>query len=480
MTLTFIGVLLLLIGLPVALFGRVEALLALLIGCTILGGASAINLPALGGSSIPPIQFALLLAGIRIFPAGSGQVRRVRHAVEANWALILYTLFGLTMAIAGPRLFRGEIAVPLLRSRLTAYLYAVDPLVPTPQNLTTAIYLIGTAMCAIVAYVACGGRRGPATLVRTGVAVAWINVVLGVLVAASRETPLGDVFALFRNGSYAMLDQQYGGFVRLSGLFPEASNYATYSFGWFVFMLECWMRDVMPRRTGTLALALLGILVASTSSSAYVGLAAHGAVIAARLLLPGALRSDKLVAMLVALVVAGIAACLMIVALPAATAAFADMLQYMTVAKGQSASGLQRAFWARKGLEAFSVSHGLGIGPGSFRSSSLVTAILGSVGVIGMALAAIHVARVLKPLRASTYLPVADGRIAVGAAAGWAALMLLVPYSVVLPSCDLGTDFAIFAGAALALRASARRSAGVALREATPIVRGMDGMEIAR
>lgn len=460
MSLTFIGVLLLLIGLPIVFYGGVGAVLALLIACSILGGASTINLTSLGGSSIPPIQFALLLAALRIFLPGSGEAVNVKAAIEANWALALYSVYGVTMALLGPRLFRGELSVPLLRTIPSYYIYAAQPLAPTVQNITTSVYLLGTLFCAIVVHVACNRRGGALALVRTGVVVATINIVLGILVAVTRDTAVGEVFALFRNGNYAQLDQNYRSFIRLSGLFPEPSSYATYSFGWFCFMFECWYRDVLPRRTGPVAFALFALLLASTSSSAYVGLAGFAALFALRMVLPGAIRTDKLTIMFLALLAGAMVAAMMVFIVPAAGAAFVDMVQYMTVAKGQTYSGLQRAFWARKGLEAFVASHGFGIGAGSFRSSSVATAIIGSTGVIGVAAVVIHLFRVIKPLHASTYEPVVDERTAIGAAAGWAAMLLLVPYSLILASCDLGTDFAIFAGAALALRAApARRGA---------------------
>ena len=458
MTLTFIGVLLLLIGLPIMLYGRIEAVIGLLIACGLLSGSAALALPALGGSTIPPVHFALLFGAGRIFLPGSGQAPRVRAAIEANWPLLVFTIVGVALAVIGPRLFRGALDVAPLRPLPSAYIYAAEPLRPTPQNLTTAIYLIGTAIVAIVVHVACGGRRGARVLVNAGVVAAWTGIALAVLIAIGHGTALDEVVALVRNGAYAQLDQQYRSFIRLSGLFPEPSSYATYAFGWFCFMVECWIRDVQPRRAGPTALALLATLLASTSSSAYVSLAAYSLFLGMRLLLPGAVRSDKLVAILLTALAGGMMAAIVFFMLPAAGGAFIDMVHYMTVGKSQSYSALQRAFWARKGLEAFTVSHGIGTGPGSFRSSSLATAILGSTGLIGALLVLIHLARVVQPLRRSSYDPVIDEPGGVGVAAGWAALMLLVPYSVNAPSCDLGSDFAIFGAAALALRAASLRA----------------------
>ena len=463
---TFLGIALLLIGLPLVLLGRIEALIPLLLGCTIFGGGSAVDLPALGGSSIPPIQLAIALGTARIMLPGSVPQRHAALAVESNWALLLYTITAVALAVIGPRLFQNQIAIPPLKPLTSQYLYAVERLRPTTQNLTTSIYMIGTLLCAITAYVACSGRHGAAVLVKTAVIVAWINIALGVTVALVRDTPLEGFFALFRNGNYAQLDQQLGGFVRLNALFPEPSVYATYCFGWFCFMAECWYRDVMPRRTGATALGLLAILLASTSSSAYISLAVYTLVLAVRMLLPGAARSGKLTIMMLVALAAAMAGAILFFTVPAAGGAFVDMVRSMTVGKTGSLSALQRGFWARKGLEAFTTSRGMGIGAGSFRSSSLLTAVPGSAGILGSLFALVYLARVVKPLRETTYRSAVDERTGTGAAAGWAAAMLLVPYSLTLPSCDLGTDFAIYGGAALALRASgAGRRRDMAERE---------------
>ena len=60
---------------------------------------------------------------------------------------------------------------------------------------------------------------------------------------------------------------------------------------------------------------------------------------------------------------------------------------------------------------------GLGIGPGSFRSSSLLAAILGSMGLIGLVCFAVHLWRVLQPGRLSTWGEDADVGLSLGGAA---------------------------------------------------------------
>jgi hypothetical protein len=129
---------------------------------------------------------------------------------------------------------------------------------------------------------------------------------------------------------------------------------------------------------------------------------------------------------------------------------FVTMLLDMTVNKGQSMSGIQRGFWVRKGWEAFTFSHGLGVGVGSFRSSSLLSAIAGSMGVVGALSFFAFAYRVLPIHKPATFRLDGDKTQAVGAAAGWSAIMGLAPAFVSAANPDPGIMFAFMAGLAIA------------------------------
>src|SRR5690606_11011341 len=116
----------------------------------------------------------------------------------------------------------------------------------------------------------------------TAAVIGLVHTATGVLGVILTHLGLTEVIDFFRNGSYSQLRQSYGEIVRIAGVFPEASAYAGYAFTWFVFNFECWLRDVKARWTGPAGLALLLILVFSTSGSAYVALAGYGALLALR------------------------------------------------------------------------------------------------------------------------------------------------------------------------------------------------------
>lgn len=460
MELTFIGAAQVLIGLALFVAGSVEAMFAFVLCSALFGGSAAILLPLLGGSSIPPVQFALLFAAMRLLVPGSGQMAAVGRALRANALLVAFVVYGVMIAFIAPRLFAGQIEVTPLRGRVEAryvstlaYVYAVRPLVFTPQNLTTAVYLIGTLLAALASFVACGRERGRAVLVRTLAAVGIAHALTGFASVAIKGTPAEVVLSVFRNAAYAQLDHSYLGFVRMTGLFPEASTFANYGLLLFVFAFECWLRRIDPRWTGPAAALLSAALALSTSSTAYAGLPAYSAVVLLRaLLFPGSLPADRALwigAALLTMVALGSG---VMIWQPRFADAFGDMLLHMMVEKGETLSALQRKFWAWQGIDAFLKSGGIGIGPGSFRSSSLATAVLGCTGVIGAVTLSLHLISAFSPLRQSTWTPVADKALSTAAACGWAMMMGVAMTSISSPTCDPGTDIAMMGGAALALR----------------------------
>ena len=428
-------------------------LLRFMMCCTLFGGSAAFIMTALGNSSIMPAHLALVFMVGRILLPGSGAYNAVGPAIRSNVFLTFYALYGAATAFVLPRIFAGHIAVASLRPVTLQSAFDTFPLTFTNQNVTTAVYLLGTLMAAICATVVARRSDSAPKIVRTACLIAWVHVAFGLLGVALATVGLGQVLDVFRNGSYGQLEQNYNGIIRIAGVFPEASAYASYAFVWLVFTFECWMRDLQPRRTGPAAIALLAILVFSTSGAAYVSLAGYATLLALRFLVfRQNLKPTKAVGILVAGILAVVTILALMLVLPRLADQLGDMFRHMTVDKADSVSGRQRAFWAMQGVEAFRVSFGLGIGAGSFRSSSLFLAILGSTGVIGVAAFLAHLMAVFKPLRASTYLTSADERQAAGSAASWTVLSLMIPASVSAASPDPGLTFAILGGLALGWR----------------------------
>jgi hypothetical protein len=133
---------------------------------------------------------------------------------------------------------------------------------------------------------------------------------------------------------------------------------------------------------------------------------------------------------------------------------WADLINSLTVGKLGSSSATERLGWAQQGWDAFKLSSGLGVGVGSFRSSSLAMALIGSVGILGCTAFILQMARIAWP-RIQTGVLEVD---ALTATAQWTSLLSLLPLFISGSTPDPALIFGVFAGVASA--APARRLLG--------------------
>jgi hypothetical protein len=452
----------------------VHWMFALMIFASEFGAAAAINLPAVGGSTISPAHLALGFVVLRVLMDRRIKLHAWLVSVEENLLLIGFVLYSAITAFILPKLFQGEVAVVPLRDTVNGHVLGPTALAFSNQNITTAVYLIGTALAACSAALLARRKEAAGAIVSTLIAVGWLHVAFGVLDLSLTAVGQQELLNVFRNGSYAQLNQEVAGLRRISGVEAETSAYSQYGIVFLVFACELWVRGIMARRSGPLALALFFLLAITTSSSAYIGLGAYALLLAGRMIFaPGGSRPTLVLSMAV------VAFCVLSTML--AIAAFepglmeklTTVMADMTINKHNSLSGQQRGALANQGFNVFLASHGLGIGAGSFRTSSLPSAVLGSTGVIGAALFGVYLVQLAKPFRRSTYLADVDGRLGAGVAAGWAALVGLAPLVFTAASPDPGLLFGLFAGLSFGWRATPvpatkNRSRVVATNDAEP------------
>lgn len=457
---SWIGVLVFVLG--CLLYRRgIFALFGLVLGCSLFGGSAAFYLPSLGGSSISPYILALAFLLVRVIRQ-PGAHAYVRSAVRSNLLLVIFCAYGAFGAFLLPRVFNGAMQVYPMRPPDGGYLFFTEPLHPTSQNITHSVYMVVAFLTTFAAGAVARIAGAPTKAARLFANLTVAHCLLGVLVVLLTAAKLTFIVDLVRNANYGQLTQQAGAFARISGFFPETSGFASFGGPLLILMAECWIRDIEARKTGFAAILMAVLLLLSTSSSAYVCLAVYGLLFALRVVfLPSTVGPRKILAigglfLAAALVVVSIAALF-----PELFNAFVDVAKEMTVGKAESSSGRQRAFWAQQGITAFAVSHGLGIGAGAFRSSSLFTAILGSVGVVGVASFFSYLLVVLKPLNHSTYgkLRGPNGLTAdFGGACAVAAVVGLAPDMVGSPTPVPSFLFCVLAGFAISLRGADRVS----------------------
>lgn len=459
MIVTPFALIILLLGILALVRGTPLTMFSLFLVSTLFGGSAALILVAAGGSSIPPAQFLLFFLALRLLLPGPGQMHSLSRAVWQNRYLVAFVLYGVISAFILPVIFARTMSVTPLKAIPGADLFAVLPLRLSPQNFTTAFYLVGTMLAGVTATAAMQRPGAAERLVKLGPIITLVHAGLGISGALLINTPWNNVLALFRNGNYAQLNQSFGGLVRINGIWPETSSFAAYGSAWCVLMFELWFRDIAPRRTGISGLVMLLALIASTSSSAYVSLTVYGLFIAVRFALrPRGMTVRKQLALIASALVAAVVTVGAFVLMPGFAHKFSNILALMTIEKSGSGSGIQRAFWAKQGVEVFMKSYGLGIGPGSFRSSSVLTAILGSMGVIGAITFVAHLLRSVQPFEAE-FLSLRNTSLerTVGCAASSTALVMLAPAMVGSPSPDPGVLWAVMCGIAIALRPRAER-----------------------
>jgi hypothetical protein len=453
MTVTIFGFLVVLLGTWILLRGSAIAMLSFVMAMSLMSGAAAFVLTGLGGSTVPPAPAAVPFLVLRCLLPGSGRAPAVQDAIRGNIMLIAFAVYGALSAYILPRIFAGRISVTPLRPIPTDDPFVTFPLLFSPQNVTVSVYLLLTMAGGICAYVAVRSPGAAAKFARMAAIIAIVHASLGFISVLLAGTPAAGLLEFFRNGFYAQLDQTVQGFVRMNGIAPEPSGYAAFGLAYFVMVTELWIRDVDPFWTRFASCFLLLALLTSTSSTAYIGIAGYAIISVLRaLVFPGSISGIKVVGIVIVGILAAIGAASVLILQPMLFDTIGRIASRILFEKQDSLSGMQRLMWAKQGWQAFWATGGLGIGMGSFRSSSLMTAILGSTGVVGMVTFAAHMLRVLRPFRQSTYLMPADTAERVGIAASWTAVIMLVPASATAASPDPGLTWGILGGVALGLR----------------------------
>jgi hypothetical protein len=460
MTLTIFGVLTIVISLWLMFRGTALQQFTFVILSSLLGGSSAINLPALGGSSIRPFLLAFLMLFARLVVTRVGGASAILRAVRKNVLLVCFCAYGVIGALILPRVFAGQVDLVPMRPITLQYAVVTQlPLAFSSQNITAAFYLSGTLLGVVVGDILARRPGAHRVVVNTFLLTSWAHMGLGVLGLALKLLHHEELLSFFRNASYAQLDNEYRGWIRITGVMPEASVYAGYGFMMLVITTEFWLRDLRTKLSGFTSLAMALILLLSTSSSAYVGMAGDAVVLLLRwMIFPAGLGTRKAVVLLACSMGAVIAFLGLAVAMPRIMVQLQDMLHHMTLDKANSQSAYERGIWARQGLDAFMTSLGLGVGPGSFRSSSSLLAIVGSMGVIGIITYLGYLLQVLKPWRESTFRPVSNEVQAVGVALSWTLIAGPIPALVNAASPDPGQNFAIMAAMTLVWRGVASRA----------------------
>ena len=105
----------------------------------------------------------------------------------------------------------------------------------------------------------------------------------GQVIVSTALSDFGEVVMRVRDTGHGLNDNELAGFKRIVGSFVEASSFGYLTLGYFAFATTLWLNGIVARLTLPLSMLSLLALLLSTSTTAYVGLAAYLTVLFATL-----------------------------------------------------------------------------------------------------------------------------------------------------------------------------------------------------
>jgi hypothetical protein len=448
MTVELIGGIALILGL-IGLFLEPTFIVYVFFASTLLGAAGAIILDAIGGTTIQPAHLLLGFLTLKLMNSRDvreGALRAVAVGTPGFWLLVTM-VYGTMTAYLMPRLFSGQTLAYAVRAQ-GPYNYAA-PLAPTASNLTQSIYFIGNFICFFVLCGFANSHSGQKSLARAALACVILNLVFVVLDLATYSTNTTELLSFIRNSTYSTLsDSEMAGYKRIVGSFVEASSFGYWTLGYFAFTLSLWLSGIATSLTLSLSCLSFVALLFSTSTTAYVGLAAFlfvQYVVTATKLLFRSVGTQMMTFIVAAPFI--LSAVVVLICLSDSTSAYVgNLLDTMVLNKMSTSSGVERSNWNSQAIQNFLDTFGFGVGNGSVRASSFPIAVIASLGVIGSITYGLFLVMIWfnQNSRADTT------RVAVQTAARSACLAWLIAATASGGFIDLGLPFFAFAALACA------------------------------
>ena len=349
--------------------------------------------------AITPGWVCAVLLIIRAFNlAGPGSTARILSSPKAFLPLAASAAYGTVTAILMPNIFRNEI--PVFPVRVAVILKTPSMLMPTGANISQSVYYIISVLLIYATYVICRMPSQRRPFFKALIFGSIMAITTGIVDSVTGAAHLGALLAPFRTASYALIDgAEMLGVRRIIGLTPEASAYASLVFGFAV------ITAMVPERTGyfepmnwrrpLLSLALIGMTLASTSSSGIVSVMGLCAVIGCWASIgairgrPGAIGTLFVGLLLVTAMLGAI------LFLPEVSGFVGRMFETLVLKKNLSDSYIERSTWNQVSFDAFFRSFGLGVGLGSARASSYIPMVLSNLGLPGTVCVLVFFAQIL-------------------------------------------------------------------------------------
>jgi hypothetical protein len=396
MTVELIGVVALIFGV-VSLFRDPRFIVYVFFCFTLLGAAAALILDSLGGTNISPAHILLGFLTFKIF-SDRELFKNVKAGVafgSPGFWLLMTVIYSIFTAFFMPRIFAGQFYIFAVRAQDSHGVL----LTPSISNVTQSIYFVGDFICFIALYGYASASNGKKVLGQAALVCAILNLIFAALDLLTYFTNTSELLSFIRNANYAMLnDSEVAGFKRIVGSFTEASSFSFTTLGYFAFTSKLWLLGIRPRLTLILASLSLGALIFSTSTTAYVGLAAFLLFSYLQMLIYSIRRplTSQMVFFIVGAPIV-LAIIVLAIALNDTYSSYVQgLLDTMVLNKMSTDSGIERSAWNRQALQNFFDTFGFGVGNGTVRASSFPVAVLAGLGFIGAAIFAMFFIGVFK------------------------------------------------------------------------------------
>jgi hypothetical protein len=357
--------------------------------CSVFEGAAIINT---GGLGISPYYFTLMLIAahcvfVRVtaayFLGGSMDVRRIMGCA------IVLLMLGLGSAVVMPRVFAG---MPVLSPRLSADAQA--PLEFSTSNIGQAVYLLLNVLMLWYTAQTCRTPTAARGMLKA-FSIAGI-VVVGLagyqLVSSLTGLPFPDDL-LYSNDGYVM---QHGTAIldmpRICSTFTEPSSLAVFLISFIAFLIGAMETGFGGWQIIVVLLASIAALVLSTSSTAYIGLAAITAWGIWRYIFLPVLkgRGSFKAALVMTLLIGGTVSAFVV------NDQLREVIQKTVFEKDESASYEERSQADSYSMQVARQTWGLGAGLGSNRASSFLPSVLSTLGIGGAAILALLIALLVR------------------------------------------------------------------------------------
>jgi transposase len=430
-----------------------------LFGSVAFGSTAIATLPAVGGAVVllyVPLA-GLFIASVMLQRSFWSDLARVFTVHWTPALMVLLLAYAVVSALIFPRLFAGQttVFVPSQGAIVETILR------PVSGNLNQVGYFCVGIMSFFAVSVLLLRHHDFRSMKAGFLTFATLIAILGLVDLFGKAAGAGDLLAPLRTANYALLvDVQVEGFWRIVGGHPEASGFAAANLVALAFTFSYW-RTTGSRPVLALWSVLLFLLVLSTSTTAYAGLAVllliFGFSWLWRLLTGGLSRRDMALLLVVWVGSATVLGFLLFGEGRLDPAA--RLIETTLLEKADTDSGSERFYWNQKSWMAFLDTHGLGVGLGSSRASSSFVAILSQLGVAGallFGLAFIDIAR--RPVRRPPKLAHAE-LVALCEALRSAGVAIIVAGAISSGGADPGILFYIILAGLLVGRARLSESA---------------------